>query len=181
MSEKKKTRKQKAVSYSAENWGKYSKYETEKHPLSTKGEKTLKLCAALKKEGGSGGKFDEEVCFQLDDFDKKRRAEQSRSGVDIVFSLTTQKVLLVEAKFRVESEQKVNLGFKQSLNKKLEDSLTILGEPPMVLRSPFVVLANDKIVNKMRVKLYRLGNGSPKGLTVMSEEEFYRKFFDSEE
>ena len=180
MSKKKneKEKKTKIVSGVSENIGKYSQDTTENHPFSLTGETPLKIRDVIKKECGSGEKFREQTCFQLDDFDKKRCAERSRSGVDIVFSLTTNKVLLVEAKFRVVSEQKVNSVFKQSLNKKLEDSIDILGEPPMVLRSPFIILANDKMASKMRAQLYRLGNGSPKGLTVMSEDDFFTRFFE---
>lgn len=175
---KEKEKKSKIVSDVLGNIGKYSKAMTESHPFSRTGETPLKIRDVIKKESGSGERFDEQTCFQLDDFDKKRRAERSRSGVDIVFSLTTNNVLLVEAKFQVVSEQKVNSAFRQSLNKKLEESIDILGEPPMVLRSPFVILANDQMVSKMRVQLYRWGNGSPKGLTVMSEDEFFTKFFE---
>lgn len=178
MSKNKNEKKSKTVSGVSKNIGKYSKEVTESHPFLLNGEKTLKIREVIKKEHGSGEKFNEQTCFQLDDFDKKRRAERSRSGVDIVFSLTTNNVLLVEAKFQVVSEQKVNSAFRQSLNKKLEDSIDILGEPPMVLRSPFVILANDQMVSKIRSQLYRLGNGSPRGLTVMSEDEFFTSFFE---
>lgn len=157
--------------------GKYSRPKTELHPFIGMGGKAVLLKDVLVSEGGAGRLFDEQVVFKLDDVDKERSADQVRPGVDIAFSLDSGKVLLVEAKFRVKVNN-FNSRLKNGIDNKIKGSIDILSEPPLILRSPCVILISPTMSESTRRNIYRLGNGWPESFVLMTEEEFYNKFFE---
>ncbi len=159
--------------------GRYSQDKTEVHPFIIKGGKSILLKEALVSEGGTGRNFSEQIVFKLDDVDKERHADQSRSGVDIAFCLTSGAVLLVEAKFRVKANN-FDSRLKKGIYNKISGSIDILSEPPNILRSPCVILTSTKLPELTRRNIHRLADGWPDSFIFMTEEEFYKKFFYEE-
>ncbi len=168
----------KQLPLSAEIQGKkYSLTNTQNHPKAK--DKILRLkeiSDVLQQEGGKGDCFNGEVCFKLDEADKEARSSQVHPAVDVAFCLNSGNVLLVEAKFKVISPKSFPTVLSHCI-KKINGSIQILSEPPMVERYSLVVLVQKKAKAIALSSLYRLNDWRCKKFAVMTESEFHDAFF----
>ena len=159
----------------------YSKEKTENHPFVRNDRSLLtKIADVLKSEGGSGQAFGRQTGFKLDDYDGKIKRVQTRAAVDLAFCLDNGFVLLTEAKFRAQGNQfpavvDELLGKGKTIGK-INGSVDILSQPPMVLQNVCVVLVADKQKCQAERAFYQLSGRQDK-YQVLTESEFFERFF----
>lgn len=133
-----------------------------------------KIKEILRKEGGNGNEWDEEIGVKVDEFDKLLQRPKTRPGVDLAFCLTNGKILLVDAKFNQKIEN-FNSDLKKELDKQVKSSREILGAS-LTMESPVIVLTKNE--SQARIRFYSKQTGKTKTYVFMSEERFRAVFFN---
>lgn len=130
----------------------------------------------LREEGGSGAEWNEEIGVKVDEFDKLLQRPKVRSGVDLAFCLTNEKILLVDAKFN-QKNKNFNNELKEKLDAQVKSSRDILGAGG-TMKSPVIVLVKDEA--EARRRFYSKQTGRSETYIFMSEKSFREKYFNDE-
>lgn len=131
----------------------------------------------MKAEGGKDVLFcNEETCLNLDELEKAQHKKRLQSTMDLTIGLSlnqkTSQLLLVELRFNYKSPQ--NIKRQDIVDKIVHSKELLIGN---VIYAKYIFIFRDNVCNQARNHFSRLFSGKKTNCCIMSESEFYNKFF----
>lgn len=158
---------------------KYCSKTTKQHPICLKSSTFIEeIDSVCKNDGAKKTPFSNEICLNLDKLENELAKLQKRNSsktMDFYFCITRGKSLgVVLCELRLNYKNPNNLS-KSELDKKISDSIRIIGHTPSILK-PYIFVFNSKIKNQALSKIRRL-YANKKFATALDLNDLYRYYF----
>lgn len=161
---------------------KYCAVTTSEHPVSQRNQAyRCSIKKIIKKEGGKGHLFKDDIVLDLDKIEKnlaKRGKRDKNMTMDVYFGISNnnrnKKIVLIDFKFNVKNPG--NLG-REELEGKVKSSKAIIGSEMSICNEYFFIF-NSNVIQQSIHRFNRIFSGKPNNpYKAVTEKELHDKYW----